>query len=295
MNKILLIVIFLGLFTLQSCNKKEGAKNSSTIAETGMSGSTAKGEEAQPGPLKLEIGSIKTLEFNKQYLISGGEKTYSLKIIPHMSAQYPIVEFNIDGSPFDFENEFDTLTSALCYMGPNGIYRIMLCGERGNDYHLIGNYKITDTGVEKEGEITGEIKEIDANGAMKVESRQFLAGFQMLTAVYNISEHGQMVREGDYEISSGGANNGSGRFTLVKDIKVNLYEPADGTYKAATVSAGEGLTLERTNMKDRLYFKTDSGEKGYIEIVFINSNEGFSVDGTNLTDYFNKSELSWAG
>lgn len=277
MKKILFILLLIGLFSLQGCTKKEVSSDEQTIQ------------------LKLETGKIRPLDFNKRYLLSGGEKSYLLKIIPHMTEQYPILEFNIDGSPNEFENDFDAVDSALCYMGPNEIYRIMICGELGSDHYIIGNYKITEIGVSKESEILGKIKEISENGDIKVESRQFLAGYEMLTTTYSIADDGQMVQDGDYEISSDGANKGSSRFTLVKDIKANLYDSASGAYTETDIAKGEGLTLYRTNMKDKLYFKTDKGDIGYIVMEFINTDKGFSVDGTSLADYFDKSELSLAG
>lgn len=302
MRKNLLILIFLSLFALQGCTKNEVSSDGRKSSSNQILGTAANTNEKntlnttdQPTQLKLETGKITPLDLNKRYLLSGGEKSYLVKIIPHLSEQYPILEFNIDGSPNDFENDFDVVNSALCYMGPDEIYRIMVCGELGNAHYLIGNYKLTELGVAKESAIPGKIKEIEGDGAVRVESRQFLAGFEMLTTTYKISDDGQMLQDGDYEISSDGANNGSSRFTLVKDIKANLHDQASDTYIKTDIPAGEGLTLYKTNLKDKLCFKMDNGAEGYIEIAFISTNKGFSADGTSLADYFDKSELSWAG
>lgn len=110
-----------------------------------------------------------------------------------------------------------------------------------------------------------------------------MAGFQTLRATYKILDNGQMAPKEEFQIDND-------TFALVKNIKAELYDTAVSSYREIRIPAGEKLTLYKTDMKEKLYFKRKNVDKGYIKIKFIDIYEGFSVDGINLTDYFDGPE-----
>jgi len=239
--------------------------------------------------VKLDIGKIETLELDKQYILNNNDKTCLLEISTQkMSDQFSVVEIIVNEKSNEIKHNCDVIETVICFVDLNGEYRLGLCGERGNDSKLIEIYKITEAGVEKENEILGEIESILDDGEIRIQSRQFLIGFQTLTTIYEISSNGQMLQAEEFKI-----NNDT--FSVTNSIEVKIYDSDISDYREIKIPEGERLTFYKTNMKDKLYFKRDNGDEGYIEIIFIDTYEGFSVNGINLVDYFDGSELSWAG
>lgn len=239
--------------------------------------------------IKLDIGIIETLELDKQYLLNSNGKTCLLEISTQKrSNQFSVVEVIINEKSSEIKHNYDVIETMICYVDLNGEYRFGLCGKRGNDSKLIEIYKITEAGVEKENEILGEIESIFDDGEIRVQSRQFLVGFQTLTTIYKVSNDGQMIQVEEVKI-----NNDT--FSVINSIEAKIYDSDINDYREIEIPEGERLTFYKTNMKDKLYFKRDNGDEGYIEIIFIDTYEGFSVNGIDLVDYFDGSELSWAG
>lgn len=239
--------------------------------------------------VKLDIGKIETLELDKQYLLNSNGKTCLLEISTQkMSHQFSVVEIIVNEKSNEIKHNCDVIETVICYVDLNGEYRLGLCGERGNDSKLIEIYKITEAGVEKENEILGEIESILDDGEIRIQSRQFLIGFQTLTTIYKISSDGQMIQAEEFKI-----NNDT--FSVTNSIEAKIYDSDISDYREIKIPEGERLTFYKTNMKDKLYFKRDNGNEGYIEIIFIDTYEWFSVNGMDLVEYFDGSELLWAG
>jgi len=239
--------------------------------------------------VKLDIGKIETLELDKQYLLNSNGKTCLLEISTQkISDHFSVVEVIINEKSNDIKHNCDVIETVICYVDLNGEYRLGLCGERGNDSKLIEIYKITEAGVEKENEILGEIESILDDGEIRIQSRQFLIGFQTLTTIYKISSDGQMIQAEEFKI-----NNDT--FSVINSIEAKIYDSDISDYRKIKIPEGERLIFYKTNMKDKLYFKRDNGNEGYIEIIFIDTYEWFSVNGMDLVEYFDGSELSWAG
>lgn len=239
--------------------------------------------------LKMDLGKIETLQFNKQYLLTNRNNSCRLEICTRSSQdEMLIIAMDVNERENIIEHSYDILEEALCYCNSEGEYKIILCGKRGNDDNLITIYSVNEIDVTMEKEISGEIKEISGHWEIKVESRQFLIGFQKLTAIYVISDNGEIVQKEEFVI-------GNDTFSLVKDMPVKVYNPGLKDYRETKIPAGEQLTFYKTDMNSRLYFKRNNDEEGYIEIKFINNYDGFSVNGIGLVDYFDGKELSWAG
>lgn len=310
MKKIMILIILTGLYiTLQGCIQNEALYSPNvtelkvdmdtsemlndtsytTEWEVGIYGNEVLDSGDHVTELEMDAEKIEMLKLDKQYLLASNGKKCLLEInTQKIPDQFLIIELIINEKANEIEHNYVVLKSALIYVDLNGVYRIILNGMRGNDNELIEIYKITETGVEKEDEIAGMVKEILENGEIRVDSRQFLVGFQDLTATYKISNDGSIKQTGEFGISND-------TFLLVKNIEANLYNPDMDNYVKTEIKAGERLTFYKTDMKDKLYFERNNGDNGYIEMQFIDTYQDFSVNGLDLVDYFDKSELSWAG
>ncbi|ETO99355.1 hypothetical protein HMPREF1495_0741 [Lachnoanaerobaculum sp. MSX33] len=139
--------------------------------------------------------------------------------------------------------------------------------------------------------VDGYIKSAYQNLGLYVEDRKYIIGFQNTTGIYLINSDLKLSLEGNYIINDS-------KHTLVKELKAYKYNDKTAVYEITTYHKGEALYLYETDMQNLIYFKTENGDKGYINATkddYENTTGEFYIEEERLVDYFDGEEISWAG
>jgi len=135
------------------------------------------------------------------------------------------------------------------------------------------------------------IKSAYQNLGLYVEDRKYIIGFQNTTGIYLINSDLKLSLEGNYIINDS-------KHTLVKELKAYKYNDKTAVYEITTYHKGEALYLYETDMQNLIYFKTENGDKGYIDATkddYKSTTGEFYIEEERLVDYFDGEEISWAG
>ena len=118
-----------------------------------------------------------------------------------------------------------------------------------------------------------------------------MTGFQTTMSIYLINSDLNIVSEGNYVINDS-------KHTLVKELKAYKYNDKAACYETTVYQKGEVLHLYETDMQHLIYFKTENGDKGYINVTkddYESTAGEFYIEEERLVDYFDGEEISWAG
>ena len=124
-----------------------------------------------------------------------------------------------------------------------------------------------------------------------MEDRKYIIGFQNTTGIYLINSDLNLILEGNYIINDS-------KHTLVKELKAYKYNDKTAVYEITTYQKGEALYLYETDMQNLIYFRTENGDKGYIDATkddYESTTGEFYIEEERLVDYFDGEEISWAG
>lgn len=177
----------------------------------------------------------------------------------------------------------------------NGVNRVIICGGIGNDYGSVVIYDLSITGAVELYSIPGFIREIDKEkGLLQIRDRKFLLGLQFMNVYYYLNEKGDLIQDGNYNIDTDSALSGTG-FTLIKDMRVFLYDENAEQWRETILNNGEKLISYETDMKSKIFFLLNDNTKGYIEMEINSISEEYYVGDIELVDYFDQSEFQWAG
>ena len=84
----------------------------------------------------------------------------------------------------------------------------------------------------------------------------------------------------------------------MKELKAYKYNDKAAAYEITTYQKGEVFHLYETDMQHLIYFKTENGDKGYINATkddYESTTGEFYIEEERLVDYFDGEEISWAG
>ena len=173
----------------------------------------------------------------------------------------------------------------------HGNYCIGISIHYVNDTRISKFYSLNKDSIIYKSTLNGHLKSAYQNLGLYVEDRKYIIGFQNTTGIYLINPDLNLTLEGNYAINDF-------KHTLVKELGAYRYNDKTASYEIAVYQQGEVLYLYETDMQHLIYFKTDNGDKGYInatkDYYDIPAGE-FYIGDERLVDYFNGDEISWTG
>ena len=173
----------------------------------------------------------------------------------------------------------------------NGNYCIGIAIHYVNDTRISEFYRLNKDNIVYMSTVDGYIKSAYQNLGLYVEDRKYIIGFQNTTGIYLINSDLNLILEGNYIINDS-------KHTLVKELKAYKYNDKTDAYEITTYQKGEALYLYETDMQNLIYFKTENGDKGYINATkddYESTTGEFYIEEERLVDYFDGEEISWAG
>ena len=173
----------------------------------------------------------------------------------------------------------------------NGNYCIGIAIHYVNDTRISEFYRLNKENIVYMSAVDGYIKSAYQNLGLYVEDRKYIIGFQNTTGIYLINSDLKLSLEGNYIINDS-------KHTLVKELKAYKYNDKTAVYEITTYHKGEALYLYETDMQNLIYFKTENGDKGYINATkddYESTTGEFYIEEERLVDYFDREEISWAG
>lgn len=93
-----------------------------------------------------------------------------------------------------------------------------------------------------------------------MENRKYIVGFQNTKGIYLINPDLNPSLEGSYTVNDF-------KHTLVKELKAYNYNNKTDTYEIHTYQQREVIYIYEMDMQQLIYFKTEDGEKGYINSI----------------------------
>ena len=173
----------------------------------------------------------------------------------------------------------------------HGNYCIGVAIHYDNDTRISEFYRLNKDNIVYRSTVDGYIKSAYQNLGLYVEDRKYIIGFQNTTGIYLINSDQKLSLEGNNSINDS-------KHTLVKELKAYKYNDKTAVYEITTYQKGEALYLYETDMQNLIYFKTENGDKGYINVTkddYESITGEFYIEEERLVDYFDKEEISWAG
>ena len=233
--------------------------------------------------------AINFIEYNKKYKIdidNDGE-TDSVKVfIDEDGCAW--VEVNNQKNAIGYSEEG---IKSVIINDNNGNYCIGIAIHYVNDTRISEFYRLNKENIVYMSAVDGYIKSAYQNLGLYVEDRKYIIGFQNTTGIYLINSDLKLSLEGNYIINDS-------KHTLVKELKAYKYNDKTAVYEITTYHKGEALYLYETDMQNLIYFKTENGDKGYINATkddYESTTGEFYIEEERLVDYFDGEEISWAG
>ena len=233
--------------------------------------------------------AINFIEYNKKYTIdidNDGE-TDSVKVfIDEDGCTWVEVNNQKNAIGYSEEGIKSTIIS-----DNNGNYCIGIAIHYDNDARISEFYRLNKDNIVYMSTVDGYIKSAYQNLGLYVEDRKYIIGFQNTTGIYLINSDLKLSLEGNYIINDS-------KHTLVKELKAYKYNDKTAVYEITTYQKGEALYLYETDMQNLIYFKTENGDKGYINATkddYESTTGEFYIEEERLVDYFDGEEISWAG
>ena len=142
----------------------------------------------------------------------------------------------------------------------NGSYCIGIAIHYDNDTRISEFYRLNKDNIVYMSTVDGYIKDAYQDLGLYVEDRKYIIGFQTTMGIYLINSDLNIVSEGNYVINDF-------KYTLVKELKAYKYNDKAACYETTVYQKGEVLHLYETDMQHLIYFKTENGDKGYINLT----------------------------
>lgn len=233
--------------------------------------------------------SIKFIEYNKKYKIdidNDGE-TDSVKVfIDEDGCTWLTVNNQKNAIGYGEEGVKSAIIS-----DNNGNYCIGIAIHDDNDTRISEFYRLNKDNIVYMSTVDGYIKDAYQDLGLYVEDRKYIIGFQTTMGIYLINSDLNLISEGNYVINDS-------KHTLVKELKAYKYNNKAACYEMTVYQKGEVLHLYETDMQHLIYFKTENGDKGYINVTkddYESTAGEFYIEEERLVDYFDGGEISWAG
>ena len=233
--------------------------------------------------------AVNFIEYDKKYEIdidNDGE-TDSVKVFINADG-YISVEVNNHKKTIGYGEEG---VKSVIINDNNGNYCIGIAIHYVNDTRISEFYRLNKENIVYMSAVDGYIKSAYQNLGLYVEDRKYIIGFQNTRGIYLINSDLKLSLEGNYIINDS-------KHTLVKELKAYKYNDKTAVYEITTYHKGEALYLYETNMQNLIYFKTENGDKGYINATkddYESTTGEFYIEEERLVDYFDGEEISWAG
>ena len=233
--------------------------------------------------------AVNFIEYDKKYEIdidNDGE-TDSVKVFIDADG-YISVEVNNHKKKIGYGEEG---VKSVIINDNNGNYCIGIAIHYVNDTRISEFYRLNKENIVYMSAVNGYIKSAYQNLGLYVEDRKYIIGFQNTTGIYLINSDLKLSLEGNYIINDS-------KHTLVKELKAYKYNGKTAVYEITTYHKGETLYLYETDMQNLIYFKTENGDKGYINATkddYESTTGEFYIEEERLVDYFDREEISWAG
>lgn len=233
--------------------------------------------------------AINFIEYNKKYTIdidNDGE-TDSVKVfIDEDGCTWVTVNNQKKAIGYGEEGIKSTIIS-----DNNGNYCIGVAIHYDNDTRISEFYRLNKDHIIYMSTVDGYIKDAYQDLGLYVEDRKYIIGFQTTMGIYVINSDLNIVSKGNYVINDS-------KHTLVKELKAYKYNDKAACYERTVYQKGEVLHLYETDMQHLIYFKTENGDKGYINVTkddYESITGEFYIEEERLVDYFDEEEISWAG
>lgn len=232
---------------------------------------------------------INFIEYNKKYKIdidNDGE-TDSVKVFIDEDG-YTWVTVNNQKNAIGYGEEG---VKSTIISDNNGNYCIGIAVHDDNDTCISEFYRLNKDNIIYMSTVDGYIKSAYQDLGLYVEDRKYIIGFQTTMGIYLINSDLNIVSEGNYVINDS-------KHTLVKELKAYKYNDKAACYETTVYQKGEVLHLYETDMQHLIYFKTENGDKGYINVTkddYESTAGEFYIEEERLVDYFDGEEISWAG
>ena len=233
--------------------------------------------------------AINFIEYNKKYAIDidNNGKTDSVKVFIDEEG-YTWVEVNNQKNAIGYGEEG---VKSTIISDNHGNYCIGIAIHYDNDTRISEFYRLNKDNILYMSTVDGYIKSAYQDLGVYVEDRKYIIGFQNTTGIYLINSDLKLSLEGNYIINDS-------KHTLVKELKAYKYNDKTAVYEITTYHKGEALYLYETDMQNLIYFKTENGDKGYINATkddYESTTGEFYIEEERLVDYFDGEEISWAG
>lgn len=233
--------------------------------------------------------AINFIEYNKKYTIdidNDGE-TDSVKVfIDEDGCTWVTVNNQKKAIGYGEEGIKSTIIS-----DNNGNYCIGIAIHYDNDTRISEFYRLNKDNIVYMSTVGGYIKSAYQDLGLYVEDRKYIIGFQTTMSIYLINSDLNIVSEGNYVINDS-------KHTLTKELKAYKYNDKAACYERTVYQKGEVFHLYETDMQHLIYFKTENGDKGYINVTkddYESTAGEFYIEEERLVDYFDGEEISWAG
>ena len=220
---------------------------------------------------------VNFIEYDKKYEIdidNDGE-TDSVKVFIDADG-YISVEVNNHKKTIGYGEEG---VKSVIINDNNGNYCIGIATHYVNDTRISEFYRLNKENIVYMSAVDLYIKSAYQNLGLYVEDRKYIIGFQNTTCIYLINSDLNLILEGNYIINDS-------KHTLVKELKAYKYNDKTAVYVITTY------------MQNLIYFKTENGDKGYINVTkddYESTTGEFYIEEERLVDYFDGEEISWAG
>ena len=233
--------------------------------------------------------AINFIEYNKKYEIdvdNDGE-TDSVKVFIDEEG-YTWVEVNNQKNAIGYGEEE---VKSTIISDNHGNYCIGVAIHYDNDTRISEFYRLNKDHIIYISTVDGYIKDAYQDLGLYVEDRKYIIGFQTTMGIYLINSDLNIISKGNYVINDS-------KHTLVKEFKAYKYNDKAACYEMTVYQKGEVLHLYETDMQHLIYFKTENGDKGYINVTkddYESTASEFYIEEERLVDYFDGGEISWAG
>ena len=239
--------------------------------------------------INKEVYAVNFIEYDKKYEIDidNDGKTDSVKVFIDADG-YISVEVNNHKKTIGYGEEG---VKSVIINDNNGNYCIGIAIHYVNDTRISEFYKLNKENIVYMSAVDGYIKSAYQNLGLYVEDRKYIIGFQTTMGIYLINSDLNLISEGNYVINDS-------KHTLVKELKAYKYNNKAACYEMTVYQKGEVLHLYETDMQHLIYFKTENGDKGYINVTkddYESTAGEFYIEEERLVDYFDGGEISWAG
>ena len=171
----------------------------------------------------------------------------------------------------------------------NGNYCIAIHDD--NDTRISEFYRLNKDNIVYMSTVDGYIKSVYQDLGLYVEDRKYIIGVQTTMSIYLINSDLNLISESNYLINDS-------KHTLVKELKAYKYNDKAACYETTVYQKGEVLHLYETDMQHLIYFKTENGDRGYINVTkddYESIAGEFYIEEERLVDHFDGEEISWAG